>query len=132
MNPPKKIGPRSSRLMSMGEDGVIRPLLEGRQSWVLILTPIGMGPSHPAIIGGYGSRDEAEAAGRSATRFPEGLTDEEHEAWKAARDAELLGRGGFESLPLRDLSMVSAGPRKWADFTVIPGAAAMAPQTEER
>lgn len=47
-------------------------------SWVLILSPRD-GARHPAIVGGYRTREEAEAAGRVAT-FADINTDEEYPA----------------------------------------------------
>ena len=45
-------------------------------SWVLILTPrTGMSPRHPAVIGGYKSKEEAIAAGRIAV----GADDDEYD-----------------------------------------------------
>lgn len=72
-------------------------------SWVLILSPrrIADRPAHPAVVGGYRTKDEAEAAGRIATM------------------AEARERDDYGALYWCE----------WEAFTVIPGAADTPPES---
>ena len=82
------------------------------QSWILILRPNHNRDIHgamPAIIGGYSSREEADAAGKIAVDFWGGNKEFELQ-WHKANP-----HGGV--LPRRD----------WDSFIVIPGSASMGP-----
>lgn len=81
-------------------------------SWVLILTPNGM-DRHPAVIGGYPTRESADQAGKVALMHLGGDKD-------ALATWEVAARAGTEpsnySIP-------------WSGYNIIPGAASTPPVT---
>lgn len=79
-------------------------------TWVLILTPNDQ-HRHPAIIGGYRSAEQAEAAGNEAMMSPQ---DKALRKMTAEERVEWYNKGGsFSWSPT------------WVSYTVIPGAAAL-------
>lgn len=87
-------------------------------SWVLILIPAGERWSGkesiraPAIIGGYGTKDEAMSAGNFLIH---GIATAD---WNVIQKA------------YNDDGKKFADTSRWADFDVIPGAADQGPSTE--
>jgi hypothetical protein len=83
-------------------------------SWVLILTP-NVTNGWPAVIGGYGSKAEATAAGREAIMADIADVAANLEPW--APEVKAIAPLGHPFWK-----------RSWIEFTVIPGAASSGPE----
>lgn len=98
-------------------------------SWVLIITA---SSSHapPAVIGGYGSKEEAVAAGEAALGAPERRSVDawgKHHGWPADRYG-VCDWWDREKQEPRQPPYPGHEHPEWHSYTVVPGAASSGPE----